>query len=326
MVARGKGFEVRHDVDSGATEVKGDASIHDEERYKGRPDPPGKPGQAYLDGRVGLTLRMGFRQAGPVQMPIFRAFRVDERLWHVWGHAAADVMDRGLGADSRCYRAWAMAGGHVGVQCWTDGGNSVLAKDPRDLDRGASWAEGAYMGGAGGMASMYALVDPGDGGRVVSGTFVARHVAPLAVDPWGRVVVADVASRRHGDDQRANPFGQSDGANAGFFVLDAELRELLVNVVLGGECEGGTQRFGAIALRGGLLALAGTTCAEDLATVSPAQPSAGRTGCWPCCACGDTRVPLPPPTGGRYSPRSPIRCFGLPGASAGAFTGRPPGS
>ena len=93
------------------------------------------------------------------------------------------------------------------------------------------------------MASLYAVIDPREGGRVESGTFMARHVSELAVDPWGRVVVADVASRRHAGDERTNPFGQAEGADAGFFMLSPDLRQPLVNILLGGSCKGGDAAF-----------------------------------------------------------------------------------
>ena len=275
VVARGQGFSVRYTVAGGGIKVEGDASTPDTEGFSGRPELPGDPGRAYEDPRVGLDFRVGFRQASSLQTPIFRAFKGEERVWALWGHAVDDIKDKRLGADSRCYGAWAMPKGRLGVQCWTDGGNSVLAKDPRDLGRGAMWTQGAYMSGAGGMASLYALVDPKEGGQVLSGTFIARHVSPLIADPWGRVIVADVATRRNAGDDITNPFGQHEEAGAGFFVLDPELRTPLLNVVLGGDCKDGKQRFGAIALQGGLLALAGTTCAGDLAVVTPAQDKAG---------------------------------------------------
>ncbi|MEM9693014.1 MAG: hypothetical protein AAGA56_10745, partial [Myxococcota bacterium] len=71
-----------------------------------RPSLPGSPGRAYEDPRIGLTFTVGFRQAGGnLQIPIFRAFDGDERIWILWGHAGADVEAASLGADSRCYQA-----------------------------------------------------------------------------------------------------------------------------------------------------------------------------------------------------------------------------
>jgi hypothetical protein len=224
-----------------------------------------------------LTLRVGYRQAGRnLQTTIVRAFRGEERIWALWGHSVNDITAKHLGADSRCYQAWAMPSGRVGVQCWTDGGNSVLAKEPRDLDSPGfdpSWARGAYQRSAGGMSSMYALIEPRDGGSVLSGTFIARHVSPLVADPWGRTYVAATAASRSGGAGPSNPFGQDDSTDAGFFVLDPSLKDVIFNARIGGSC--GQQRFGVIALKDNLLALGGTTCAADVATVNAAQSSHG---------------------------------------------------
>ena len=189
-------------------------------------------------------------------------------------------MEAGANADTRCYQAWLMPDDRVGVQCWTDGGNSVLAKEPRDLSSPGwdpSWAEGSYQRSAGGMSSMYALVDPDEGGFVVSGTFVASHVYNLLVDPWGRVVVARTATSRSGGAPPTNPFDQAEEASSGFMVLSSDLSEVLVNVRIGGVCSGsGTrQDFAALALEDGVLVLGGSTCASDLATFNAAQESHG---------------------------------------------------
>lgn len=213
-----------------------------------------------------------------MQLPIFRAFSGEERLWSLWGHAVADVMAADLGADTRCYQAWLMPNDHVGVQCWTDGGNSVLAKEPRDLTSSGfdpSWAAGSYMRSPAGMATSYALVDPRAGGSVVSGTFVASHVSNLLVDPWGRVIVARTATSRSGGAPPTNPFDQAE-TGSGFLVLSSDLREVIANVRIGGTtCEDGTQSFGSLALRDGVLVLGGTTCAPDLATRNAVQDDHG---------------------------------------------------
>ncbi len=283
VIARGAGFEARFD---GGWRIDGDPATHDDAAWRPRPPLPGNPGTLCSHGASGLDFRVGYRQAGNVQLPIFRAFVGEMRQWTLWGHAVADVQDRNLGADSRCYRAWGMPGDLIGVQCWTDGGNSVLAKDPRDLDRVGftpSWSRENYQRSAGGMASLYALVDPRDGGAVVSGTFVAAHVAPLAVDLFGRVYLAGALSSRDG-----GPLSEADdalgfgGRGGGLAVLDESLSAVLFNTAIGGTgCgEDGRQGFGAIAIRGGRLALGGTTCAAELATTLPAQagPGGGQDG------------------------------------------------
>lgn len=279
VVARGEGFSVSYALDGSDGQIAGDATTADTKSFEDKPPLPGDPGKAYAIAGTDLTLRVGYRQAGKnLQQPIFRVFRGEERLWALWGHAAQDVVDKSLGADGRCYQAWGMPDGHIGVQCWTDGGNSVLAKDPRDLNVPGfdpEWAKGAFQKSAGGMSSAYVLVDPRDGGRAVSGTFAASHVGKLTVDPWGRVYVARVASSRSGGGDPQNPFAQDASASSGLFVLDPTLKSALFNARIGGACQGGKQAFAAIALEGDKLALAGTTCATNLATKNAVQASSG---------------------------------------------------
>lgn len=277
MVGEGASFVVTYAGESGS--IDGDVNAIDSESFADRPSLPGDPGVAVEDPRFGLTYRVGYRQAGgSLQLPIFRAFSGEERLWGLWGHAVADVMAASLGADTRCYQAWLMPNDRVGVQCWTDGGNSVLAKEPRDLGSPGfdpSWAAGSYMRSPAGMATSYALVDPSDGGSVVSGTFVASHVANLLVDPWGRVIVARTATSRSGGAPPSNPFDQAE-TGSGFLVLSADLREVIANVRIGGNnCEGGAQSFGSLALRDGVLVLGGTTCAPDLRVQNAVQTTSG---------------------------------------------------
>lgn len=277
VIGEGASFVVTYEGTSGS--VEGDVNAIDGEAFSDRPSLPGDPGAAVEDPRFGLTYRVGYRQAGgSLQLPIFRAFLGEERLWSLWGHAVADVMAADLGADTRCYQAWLMPNDHVGVQCWTDGGNSVLAKEPRDLGSSGfdpSWAAGSYMRSPAGMATSYALVEPRNGGSVVSGTFVASHVANLIVDPWGRVIVARTATSRSGGAPPTNPFDQAE-TGSGFLVLSPDLRDVIANVRIGGNtCEGGTQSFGSLALQDGVLALGGTTCAPDLATRNAVQADHG---------------------------------------------------
>jgi hypothetical protein len=277
--AEGEGFVVVLSPSGALVREEGDRATDDGADYGGRPALPGDPGALYTDPRVGLSFRVGYRQAGRnLQTPIFRAFMGEERVWALWGHAGAEIEAASLGADSRCYQAWGMPGGKIGVQCWTDGGSSVLVKGPRDLTTPGfdpAWAADSYQRSAGGMSSMYAVVDPREGGSVVSGTFMARHVSPLVTDAWGRVYIASTASRRNADPEIMNPFEQDPDDDAGVSALDPTLREVILNARLGGRCEGGSQRFGAIALRGNLLVLGGTTCADDVRVVNAAQAISG---------------------------------------------------
>lgn len=283
IVGQGDGFSVTYDVTGQRGAIWGDVTTSSDQKLDVRPGLPGDPGKSYSHAATGLTFAVGYRQAGKnLQTPIFRAFKGDERQWALWGHAGADIESSNLGADSRCYQAWGMPNGHIGVQCWTDGGNSVLAKDPRDLSQGSSWSQGAYQSGAGGMSSLYALVDPRDGGRVVSGTFVASHVHKVAVDGWGRVYVANPVASRSSQRGVEDVFGLGQDVGSGVAILAPTLKDVLFNARVGGECgkAQGSQGFGAIALRDNILVLGGTTCGGAWAQRNPVQqePGLGQDG------------------------------------------------
>lgn len=279
MIAQGKGFSIQYDANGANGRISGDPNTLDTESTTEHPPLPGDPGRAYNHLPTGLTFRVGYRQAGSnLQMPIFRAFQGTTRAWTLWGHAVQDAIDLQLTADSRCYQAWGMPQGRIGVQCWTDGGNSVLAKDPRDLKVAGFnpvWAQGAYQHSAGGMSSMYALIDTNNGGSVVSGTFVASHVPVLAVDAWGRVYLARTGSSRSGGPGPSNPFNQAATASSGVLALSESLKAPLFHARIGGNCSGGQQYFTVAALRDNLLVLGGTTCAADLQTAQAPQSQHG---------------------------------------------------
>lgn len=279
ITAEGKGFAILYDASGTKGRITGDPNTIDNDPTTERPALPGDPGRAYNHTPTGLTFRVGYRQAGGnLQMPIFRAFQGTTRLWALWGHAVQDAIDRKVTADSRCYQAWGMPQGRIGVQCWTDGGNSVLAKDPRDLSLpgfNPAWAQGAYQNSAGGMASLYALIDPNNGGSVISGTFVASHVPVLAVDAWGRVYLARTGSSRSGNPGPTNPFNQATSANSGLLALSTSLKTALFHARIGGDCSGGQQYFTVAALRNNLLVLGGTTCASNLQTTQAPQTQHG---------------------------------------------------
>jgi hypothetical protein len=272
IVASAPAFTVTMDASGTSGVVSGDLDAVMEGR-PARPRLPGNPGRAYAHAPSGLTFTVGYRQAGRnLQTPIFRALSGDEVLWRLWGHAGADIENASLGADSRCYQAWGMPDGKIGVQCWTDGGNSVLARDPRDLSVGPGWSEGAWMKGAGGMATLYALIDPTGEGAVESGTFVATHVTHLTTDGWGRVYLARSARNRQTNEEGTDALGVGATSGAlGVAVLSPDLSTVLFNANLATECEG-TQAFSDIAMRDGLLVLVGSTCSDTLATGSLGSP------------------------------------------------------
>ena len=72
----------------------------------------------------------------------------------------------------------------------------------------------------------------------------------------------------------------SSRADSGLFVLRADFKQPETHFYLGGDpascVANGVQSFDAVALRGNILALAGTTCVTDLKTTPNAvQPAPG---------------------------------------------------
>jgi serine/threonine-protein kinase len=269
----GEGFRVVYDAQSLRGRAIGNVDTHDDERYNPRPLPPSDPGKELADPRNGQTYRVGYRQVDPVlQQP----FLESSAGWKLWGLGIDDIRTRTktvrwgpLTADTRAYDCWLMPGGKIGVKCWTDGGNSVLTRDPRDV-RKPNPIEGMdpFRGEAGGMASLFMLVDPKDGAPL-SGTFIRSHVTHQAVDEFGRVYLpfAQAGSR--------NPFGMAEKTRAGLFVLKASLLGPELNIRIGG---GGEERFGVIALKDNLLVLGGWVEggeADDFKAVNAVQDDAG---------------------------------------------------
>jgi hypothetical protein len=156
----------------------------------------------------------------------------------------------------------------IGVLLWTDGGNSTLTRDPRDLTK-PNPIEGMnpWRGSAGGMATLYMLIDAKDG-TPLSGTFVRSHATFRAVDTWGRVYIPYC-----GD---GNPFGVPDTAGAGLLVLQPDLLRPELQIRLGGKGgETGQEALGYLAIQNEFLVMGGTTCARGLKTVNPVQPAHG---------------------------------------------------
>ena len=261
--ASGEGFSLLFQLSSLSFGLAdgSDIEIDDTESYEKTQPLPGDPGRKYVDDRIGLDFRVGFRQAGGnLQMPIFRAFMGDERQWSLWGHAVKDVEDRGLGADTRCYQAWGMPEGRIGVQCWSDGGNSVLGREPRDLNQNPpAWLDGSYRNSPGGVA--FALVNPADGGSAESGTFIGSHVGPVVTDGWGRVYSGRVNPNLAEDSFQ----GQSASVQSGLLILDPSMKKVLFQASIGGdECKGdkGFQSFLYALQVDKYLALAGSICSD----------------------------------------------------------------
>lgn len=307
LVAEGTGFSVRYPSVAGAGAVTGNAATDDSEEYSEKPAlykqfnnewTVDKGAKRLDDPRNGLTYYFGTQQvSNDAQQPLFLACATgqpcskDAFTFRLWGWWASLVKDSSLNlqADSRGYDTWLMPGGRVGIQAWTDGGNSTLGRDPRRTQECSDAAtctdirrtldelgvsRGTWQAMPDAMATMYMSFDP-TARTPLHATFLrGSHVTRFTQDPWGRLFIPQAVGKAFPTVDPDNPFGHSDQARSGLFVLDEAMRSL-ANLRLGGTCEA-QQVLPELVLRDGILAMAGTTCATDLrVTDNAVQKSAG---------------------------------------------------
>lgn len=206
------------------------------------------------------------------------AFVTSDKGWKLWDFTWDSCVSACEVADSRGYDLWPSANGKVGAMLWTDGGDTPLRHDPLDVAKPASFLKGAFGDSPGGRGVLFALIDP-ETGHVDSGTFLNTHAVFHAQDEWGRVYISKSVPIRYGASplpQPTNPWAQSNTAETGLFVLNSQFNQPEFHAYLGGNkasCanpDTGIQLFNAIALRGNLLVMAGTTCVTDLPTTANA--------------------------------------------------------
>lgn len=285
VVAHGKGFTVEYNVATNQARMRGDIHAHDEGGMRAAELPNLKGTSKQLVHRPsGQTITATTLQVHAIlQQPLVRS----SAGWQLWGFSHARAQAHALMADSRAYDLWPMPGGLVGVMCWTDGGNSVLVWDPKDPSRRLEALRRGFLGGIGGVGTYYYQIDPKREGEIVHATGVYGPRAQRAVDAWGRVYL---------------PFAQDRGAApqdalgmgglAGVSVLSPDFSRLELNTRLGGMTADerppasprgerrpdrqpngmawAHERLGAIALRGNVLVLGGTTAARGLKTTDNA--------------------------------------------------------
>ena len=282
ITARGKGFTVTYDAALTAGRIDGSAATADTDVFDEKPALYNQLNTQWTvdngakkldDPRFGLTYYFGTQQvASDLQQPIFLACKTgaactkdafEVRLWTWWASLAKDP-SLNLQADSRGYDVFLLPGGLVGLQAWTDGGNSTLGRDPRrsqtcsdaatctsvkDTVEKLGWSAGSWQPMPNSMSTMYMTFDPVKR-EPVSATFLrGAHVTRLTHDAWGRLFVPQAVEKAFPTVLPDNPFGQSDSARSGLFVLDRDMKNL-VNARLGGTCASpGQQLLPNLALR-----------------------------------------------------------------------------
>lgn len=269
---KGKGFQLQYDAAGKTGSVSGDVNTSDTDNFRGN-NKLENIGNELMDPRNGQTYTIGYKQvAATLQQP----FLTSTAGWKFWGWSASQVGS--LLADSRGYDLSLMPNGRIMALAWTDGGDSTLAKDPFDLSRDLAATQGALQSSAGGLASLYLLIDPA-AGKPVSGTFLYTQCLNRTVDRYGRVYITDKISKNTAP---KNPFNQPDGASAGLFVLTPDLKQEALNIVLGAACgKSGSSTLASVAVRNNILVMGGTSCESNIVPTDNAvqkTPGGGQDG------------------------------------------------
>ena len=291
VYARGKSFSLTYDAALESARVDGalDEGV-DMADYTERLQVPFPPyGQAFELAAGGHTVRAGtdiVTGEGSLQMP----WLASTAGWKNYGWTWPQAHAAGLHADGRLYDLWPLPGGRLGALLWASGGDTILRKEPQDLGSPAdfqaapAFSADAFIAAPGGRPTLYVQFDASTG-RPLSGTFLANHVTARARDRWGRVYLPK--TMRSADAGPANPFGQSESAASGVFVLGPNYARPELNARIGGDTStcGATsapaeyrQAFNVVALRDRWLVLGGTTCATDLPTTANAAQATNGGG------------------------------------------------
>jgi hypothetical protein len=277
VVAKGGQITLSYNLVTGKGAVAGNPNAPDGEPFNFRTSLHPKARHQLKDPRNGQTYSWTTNQVHPILMQPELTSSAGWKLWG-WNYQQMSSDSKSvrwgpLMADSRIYNVWLMPDGLIGASLWCDGGNSSLTTDPRDFRKPnpATEGGGSMQSSAGGMASMYLLIDPKTG-TPLSGTFIYSLTLDQVVDPWGRVYIPSSISKNTTPTPIA---GAASEAGNGLFVLRPDLRQPLANLRIGGPKGPGQDRFRAIALSGNLLALAGTTSSPQPQLVKPVQGKPG---------------------------------------------------
>jgi len=256
---KGKGFAVGYSADGAkCLGIVGDANVPSSGQ-KG--DRWANSGTTVSDPATSSTLTIGYKQvAGLLQQP----YLTSSLGWKWWGWTEAQAGS--LRADSRGVRLHVMPGGRFLAKCWTDGGNSILIKDPRDLAKPNPATQATTIKkDAGGSASIL-IVGDARTGEPLHGTFMKHRPQAEGFDTWGRIYIAQMT-----------PTGKDAWmlGGGGFCILDRDLMRAELNASVG--CD----QLLCLAVQGNLLVLGGvigestTVSAGALKVKNPAQPKPG---------------------------------------------------
>jgi hypothetical protein len=141
--------------------------------------------------------------------------------WQWWERGQADL--KGLEAKSRGHRFWFLHDGKFLAKASADAGNTILARNPRDISKENALAVNVPEGKAAGPFTYYTVGNIKTGAPQ-AGTFIRERVLAEAIDPWERLYLGS-----------ADKDEFKKGGLDGFTVLDADLTTVLFNSTIGAD-------------------------------------------------------------------------------------------
>jgi hypothetical protein len=193
----------------------------------------------------GVKLTIGYRQVHAIlQQPFIES----SAGWKWWGWDHEEAKKRELMADSRGVAIYPLPCGKFLAKCWCDGGNTVLEKDPRDLDKKNPALANAYNRCAAGSASLYIVGDAKTGEPLSASWMIHRPQAETA-DAYGRIYISQLAARKFGAAQK-DSLGL--GGKSGISIFSPTLSECYFSGTLGGD------ETYAVAVKDNLLVVGGS--------------------------------------------------------------------
>jgi pSer/pThr/pTyr-binding forkhead associated (FHA) protein len=193
----------------------------------------------------GIKLTIGYKQVHAIlQQP----YMASSAGWKWWGWNHEEAKKRKLMADSRGVALYPLSNGRFLAKCWCDGGNTVLEKDPRNLDRRNPALANPYNRCAAGSASLYIIGDARTG-EPLHATWMIHRPQAEAVDAYGRVYIAQQAAKKYGSVYK-DSLGL--GGRAGISIFNPTLSACLFSGTLGGDISY------ALAVRDNLLVIGGS--------------------------------------------------------------------
>ncbi|MDG6103930.1 hypothetical protein Daura_23575 [Dactylosporangium aurantiacum] len=262
-----------------------------------------------VDDRDDLVVVTGFAQRGgpchQVQIAYVHAYsRRGALRWKAYDFAADGLGD--ACADSRGDRVAVGRDGRLYFAGETAGGNTVFARDSRDIGRAAPNVAGDKFTSASNTGSAhltyFARIDVTDG-RVTGGSMLLARIdtkgdkgntiTPNAItaDAGGNVYLGGVSAYRIADRDRLTMNGKTlapyAGGDAWVLVTGPDLKKRLLWTVW---CDGGKGEVRGVAASGGVAAVAARVDQAPFYTVRPVQPGAapgtgaGYFATWPAAA------------------------------------------